>query len=181
MQQNCARHYVKRQPQPLQIIMLPAFIATANLNRRARADLSIHALQPSLNLPGLASSAEFSLQFVAAPAGTPNRSAGWSLIPGCELEAPCQGLVPSTGTSPACRRCGCPRVARVRGARVACTARVERGAQARKPFGAGWRVCAPGCCSQRPSLNRAVVRTGRSAARFLNVLRARRTLPRWAS
>ena len=33
-----ARYYVKRQPQSLQIIMLPAFTAIANLNRRARLD-----------------------------------------------------------------------------------------------------------------------------------------------
>ena len=160
--------------------MLPAFTATANLKRRARVDLSIHALQPSLNLPVLASTAEFSLQVVAAPAGTPSRSAGWSLIPGCEFGAPCQGMVPSTGASPACWRRGCPRVARVRGTRVACNARVERAAT-RKPFGAGWKVCAPGRCSQRPSLNCAVVRTGGSAARFLNVLRARRTLLRYSA
>ena len=169
---------VKRQPQPLQIIMLPAFTATANLNGRARVDLSIHALQPSLNLPTLASTAEFSLQVVAAPARN-QRCCGVSpLFLDCELGAPCQGLVPSTGASPACWRRGCPRVASVRGARVACNARVERGAQARKPICGGWNVCASVHRSQCPSLNMAVVRTGGSAARFLNVLRARRTLLR---
>ena len=161
--------------------MLPALTATANLNRRrARVDLSIHALQPSLNLPALASTAEFSLQVVAAPARNQCCCGVSPLFLDCELGAPCQGLVPSTGASPACWRRGCPRVARVRGTRVACNARVERAAT-RKPFGAGWKVCAPGRCSQRPSLNCAVVRTGGSAARFLNVLRARRTLLRYAA
>ena len=157
--------------------MIPAFTATANLNRRARVDLSIHALQPSLNLPVLAASTEISLQLVAAPARTPSRSAAWPLLPGSELWAPCRGRVPSTGASPACSRSGCPRVAGVRGTRIACNARVER-AGTREPIIGGWMVCGPGRCSQRPSLNRAVVRTGGSAARFLNVLRARRTLLR---
>ena len=139
--------------------MRPALTATAKLNRRARVDLSIHALQPNLNLPALASSVEVSLQVVAAPARTQCCRGVSTLALGCELGAPCKGLVPSTGSSPACWRPGCPRVAGVRGARVSCNARVERGGKARKPISGCWKSCAYAHCSQCPSLNTLSHRT----------------------
>jgi len=149
-------------------MMLPALTATAKLKRhRARVEMSSHALSPSLNLPVLASTAEFPLQLVAAPAGSPSHSAACPLFPGRQPQAPCQGRVPSIGASPACWRCGCPRVSRVRGPRVACNVWVER-AETRKPFGAGWKVCAPGRCSQRPSLNNPLHGTGRSGLQVFN-------------
>ncbi len=155
--------------QPPQIMMLPAFTATANLNHhRARVELSSHALQRSLNLPVLASTAEFSLQVVAAPAGTPSRSGASPLLLGCELGAPCRGLVPSTGASPACWRYGCPRVASVKGTRVACNARVERGGQARKPNGGVCKVSESAHRSQCPSHNSALHGTGRSGLQVFN-------------
>jgi hypothetical protein len=164
-------------------MMLPALTATANMNhRRARVELSSHALSPSLNLPVLASTAEFSLHVVAAPVKTPSPSAACPLFPGRQLWAPYRGLVPSIGASPAS---GCrffPRVSRVSRTRIAGSARVERGAQARKPISGGWHVCASAHCSQCPSLNNPLHGTGRSGLQvFKHRARPARERERWAS
>lgn len=148
--------------------MLPALTTIAKLNHRARVDLSIHALQPSLSVPALASSAEFSLQVVAAPARDQSFRGVSSLVLGCELGEPCKGLVPTTSASPAGCRQGCPRVAGVRGACVACNARVERGGKARKLVCGGWKVSASVRHSQCPSLNTLLHGTGRSRLQLVN-------------
>lgn len=164
-------------------MMLPAFTATANLNHlRTRVELSSHASSPSLNLPVLASHAEFSLQVVAGPAGTTSHSAAGPLFPGRQPQAPYQGRVPSIGASPASGRRFCPRLSRVSGAHIAGSAQVERGGQARKPIDGGWKFCASAQRSQCPSLNSPLHGTGRSGLHVFNHrARPARERERWAS
>ena len=149
--------------------MLPAPSTIAKLNNcLSRIAMCIHAWPRSIGLPVLAASAEIPLQFAAAPARTPNRCAGSPLFSGRPLWAPYRGLVSSNSSAPAIERRFRPRLSRVCGAQVAGNARVERGAQARKPIRKGCKVHASAHRFQCPSLNKSPHGTGRSGFHVFN-------------